>query len=51
MFNYKVFFRISVEIHPRLGAGAIAGFELGSGFFSNTNLPEGIYIIIFTKKI
>ncbi len=27
-----------VSIIPRLGAGAMAGFELGSGMFSNANL-------------
>jgi hypothetical protein len=37
---------MSVEIHPRLGAGAIAGFELGSGIFSNSNLPESYFITI-----
>lgn len=34
------FFRWHIRITPRLGAGAMAGFELGSGFFSNSHLPE-----------
>lgn len=29
-----------IEIHPRLSAGALAGFELGSGIYSNSSLPE-----------
>ena len=34
------FFRWHIRITPRLGAGQMAGFELGSGFFSNSNMPE-----------
>ena len=34
------FFRWHIRITPRLGAGAMAGFELGSGFFSNSHMPE-----------
>lgn len=33
-------FRWHIRITPRLGAGAMAGFELGSGFFSNSHMPE-----------
>ena len=33
-------FRWHIRITPRLGAGAMAGFELGSGLFSNSNMPE-----------
>ena len=36
----STFFRWHIRITPRLGAGAMAGFELGSGFFSNQNMPE-----------
>jgi len=36
----SAFFRWHVRIAPRLGAGAMAGFELGSGLFSNANMPE-----------
>jgi len=36
----SAFFRWHIRITPRLGAGAMAGFELGSGFFSNSHLPE-----------
>ena len=36
----SVFFRWHIRITPRLGAGAMAGFELGSGFFSNSHMPE-----------
>lgn len=38
--NASAFFRWHIRITPRLGAGAMAGFELGSGFFSNSHLPE-----------
>lgn len=34
------FYRWHIRITPRLGAGAMAGFELGSGFFSNSHMPE-----------
>lgn len=34
------FFRWHLVITPRLSAGAMAGFELGSGMFSNGNAPE-----------
>jgi len=36
----SAFFRWHIRITPRLGAGAMAGFELGSGLFSNCNMPE-----------
>lgn len=36
----SAFFRWYIRITPRLGAGAMAGFELGSGLFSNANMPE-----------
>eukprot|EP00562_Extubocellulus_spinifer_P021176 CAMPEP_0178612720 /NCGR_PEP_ID=MMETSP0698-20121128/1273_1 /TAXON_ID=265572 /ORGANISM="Extubocellulus spinifer, Strain CCMP396" /LENGTH=415 /DNA_ID=CAMNT_0020251391 /DNA_START=90 /DNA_END=1338 /DNA_ORIENTATION=- len=36
----SAFFRWHIRITPRLGAGAMAGFELGSGFFSNSHMPE-----------
>ena len=36
----STFFRFHIRITPRLGAGAMAGFELGSGFFSNSHMPE-----------
>ena len=39
-FNANTYFRWYCSITPRLGAGAMAGFELGSGIFSNGNLPE-----------
>ena len=29
-----------VEITPRLGAGRLAGFEMGSGMHSNGNVPD-----------
>lgn len=36
----SAFFKWHIRITPRLGAGAMAGFELGSGFFSNSHMPE-----------
>jgi len=36
----SAFFRWHIRVTPRLGAGAMAGFELGSGFFSNSHMPE-----------
>ena len=39
-FRSSTFYRWSIRITPRLGAGAMAGFELGSGFYSNSHLPE-----------
>ena len=39
-YNSSAFFRWHIIITPRLGAGAMAGFELGSGMFSNGNFPE-----------
>jgi len=39
-FNSEATFRWHITINPRLGAGAMAGFEFGSGIFSNANLPE-----------
>lgn len=38
--NASAYFRWHIRITPRLGAGSMAGFELGSGFFSNSHLPE-----------
>ena len=37
-FNADCYFRWYTTITPRLGAGAMAGFELGSGIFSNGNV-------------
>lgn len=34
------FYRWHAEITPRLGAGSMAGFEIGSGLFSNSHKPE-----------
>ena len=34
------FYRWHIVLTPRLSAGAMAGFELGSGMFSNGNAPE-----------
>ncbi|KAL7525536.1 hypothetical protein ACHAWF_001406 [Thalassiosira exigua] len=39
-YRTAAFFRWHIRITPRLGAGAMAGFELGSGFFSNSHMPE-----------
>lgn len=39
-FRACAYFRWHIRITPRLGAGAMAGFELGSGFFSNSHMPE-----------
>ena len=39
-YNASAFFRWHAIITPRLGAGAMAGFEFGSGIMSNGNLPE-----------
>ena len=39
-FNSSAFFRWHIRITPRLGEGALGGFELGSGFFSNSHMPE-----------
>ena len=39
-FQSHAFYKWHIRINPRLGAGAMAGFELGSGFFSNSHLPE-----------
>ena len=39
-FCSSTFFRWHIRITPRLGAGAMAGFELGSGLFSNSHMPE-----------
>jgi len=36
----RVFYRWHAAITPRLGAGAMAGFEFGSGMFSNSAFPE-----------
>lgn len=40
VYKSSAFFRWHIRITPRLGAGAMAGFELGSGFFSNSHIPE-----------
>eukprot|EP00039_Didymoeca_costata_P004995 m.77469 g.77469 ORF g.77469 m.77469 type:complete len:410 (-) comp12626_c0_seq1:71-1300(-) len=39
-FNSAAYYHSHVEIIPRLGAGATAGFEIGSGMHSNSSLPE-----------
>jgi len=39
-FQPSAYFSWYASISPRLGAGALAGFEFGSGIFSNGNLPE-----------
>jgi UDPglucose--hexose-1-phosphate uridylyltransferase len=40
VYKSSAFYRWHIRITPRLGAGAMAGFELGSGFFSNSHIPE-----------
>ena len=40
VYKTSAFYRWHIRITPRLGAGAMAGFELGSGFFSNSHIPE-----------
>jgi hypothetical protein len=39
-YNHDSFYRWHASILPKLGAGSIAGFEYGSGIYSNGNLPE-----------
>ncbi|EKX49463.1 hypothetical protein GUITHDRAFT_104991 [Guillardia theta CCMP2712] len=39
-YNFSVFYSWQCRIFPRLGAGSMAGFEFGSGIFSNSNLPH-----------
>jgi galactose-1-phosphate uridylyltransferase len=39
-YDPTAFFRWHLVIIPRLGSGAMAGFELGSGIFSNSHIPE-----------
>jgi len=39
-FNSSAFFYWHIRITPRLGEGALGGFELGSGFFNNSHMPE-----------
>jgi UDPglucose--hexose-1-phosphate uridylyltransferase len=39
-FDADRYTRWHLVLTPRLGAGAMAGFELGSGMFSNGNRPE-----------
>lgn len=39
-YDYEKFFSWHCSIYPRAGAGAMAGFEFGSGIFSNSHLPE-----------
>lgn len=45
--NLDTFFRWYAEINPRLGGGgALAGFEIGSGIFSNGNAPEDDALVL-----
>eukprot|EP00929_Paragymnodinium_shiwhaense_P121532 TRINITY_DN93803_c0_g1_i1.p1 TRINITY_DN93803_c0_g1~~TRINITY_DN93803_c0_g1_i1.p1 ORF type:complete len:385 (-),score=65.16 TRINITY_DN93803_c0_g1_i1:130-1284(-) len=39
-FDASAFFRWHIRLTPRVGVGAMAGFELGSGIFSNSSFPE-----------
>lgn len=39
-FNASAYFRWHIRITPRLGEGAMGGFELGSGFYNNSHMPE-----------
>jgi len=39
-YRYESFYSWHCRVIPRLGAGAMAGFEFGSGIFSNANRPE-----------
>jgi len=39
-YNVDKFYSWHAILIPRLGLGAMAGFEFGSGIFSNANLPE-----------
>ena len=50
-FDANIFFRWHVVVTPRLGAGAMAGFELGSGIFSNGNMPEDDAALLRATRI
>ena len=39
-FDANHFSRWHIALTPRLSAGAMAGFEIGSGMFTNGNYPE-----------
>ena len=39
-FASTAFYRWHITVVPRLGAGAMAGFEFASGMHSNGNFPE-----------
>ena len=39
-YNADAFYRWHATLFPRLGAGALAGFEFASGIFSNSHSPE-----------
>ncbi|KAL1526674.1 hypothetical protein AB1Y20_015377 [Prymnesium parvum] len=39
-FNASTYYRWHATLFPRMGAGAMAGFEFASGIFSNSNWPE-----------
>lgn len=39
-FNYNLFYSWHLSIYPRLGAGAMGGFEIASSIFSNSTSPE-----------
>eukprot|EP00747_Dinoflagellata_sp_TGD_P083594 gnl/TRDRNA2_/TRDRNA2_162183_c0_seq2.p1 gnl/TRDRNA2_/TRDRNA2_162183_c0~~gnl/TRDRNA2_/TRDRNA2_162183_c0_seq2.p1 ORF type:complete len:257 (+),score=46.90 gnl/TRDRNA2_/TRDRNA2_162183_c0_seq2:51-821(+) len=39
-YDYSQFYTWHCCLYPRLGAGGMAGFEFGTGIFSNANLPE-----------
>lgn len=39
-YQADAFFRYHITVTPRLGSGAMAGFEMGSGIFSNGNMPD-----------
>lgn len=39
-YDYEKFYSWHCSIYPRMGAGSTAGFEIGSGIFSNSHVPE-----------
>ena len=39
-YNASTFYRWHASLFPRMGAGAMAGFEFASGIFSNSHIPE-----------
>ena len=39
-FNAGSYYRWHVTLFPRMGAGAMGGFEFASGIFSNSHIPE-----------